>query len=202
MELVIASSNTHKVLELREILKELAPNLQILSLFDFPQYKLPANDPALSFAQNAKSKAEHAANALQKPCIAEQWALVIPSLAEQAAALFYAEPGASYAQILVSQTKKIIAFLANKKEFERTAFLESCVACATPQGKIREAIGRTEGEIAEAERGKGASDFDTIFIKHDYMKTLAELSPSVRSRISHRRKAVEKLIGFLDALHH
>jgi XTP/dITP diphosphohydrolase len=200
MEIVIASHNTHKVLQIREILKELPTSLTILSLFDFPGYRLPSYDPALSFAENAKVKAEHAAIALQKCCIAEQWGLILPSVPDAAFTIFLSDPGASHAQLLVGQTKKILAALAGKNEFERTAYLESCVACYEPQGKFREAVGRTEGLIADSERGKGSFEFDTIFIKHDYMKTLAELSPSVRSRISHRRKAVEKLTGFLDAL--
>lgn len=200
MELVIASHNTHKVLQLREILKELAPRLTVLSLFDFPHYKMPAGDLAASFAENAKAKAEHAALALQKCCLAEQWGLILPSVPDALLTIFSSEPGASHAQLLVSQTKKILAALEKKSEYERTAYLESCVAIATPECKLREAIGRTEGFIAEGERGKGSFEFDTIFVKHDYMKTLAELSPSVRSRISHRRKAVDKLIGYFDAL--
>jgi XTP/dITP diphosphohydrolase len=195
MELVIASHNTHKVLQLREILKDLAPSLTVLSLFDFPHYKLPENSRDARLAENAKAKAEHAAKALQKCCLAEQWGLILPSVPDASSSIFSQDPGASHAQLLVSQTKRILAALAGKSEFERTAYLESCVAVATPQGKLREAVGRTEGSIAEAERGKGSFEFDTIFVKHDYMKTLAELSPSVRSRISHRRKAVDKLIG-------
>jgi XTP/dITP diphosphohydrolase len=193
MELVIASSNTHKVLQFREILKDLKSNLHVLSLFDFPHYKLPAFDSSISFAENAKLKANHAATALQKNCLAEQWGLVIPALAGIETTLFE-QTGH------VKQTKKILSALEGKKEYERMAYLESCIACATPQGTLKESIGRAEGQIAETERGKSSSDFDSIFIKHDYMKTLAELPVSVRLRISHRRKALEKLIGFFDAL--
>ena len=193
MELVIASSNTHKVLQFREFLKDLKPNLTVLSLFDFPHYKLPAYDPTKSFAENARLKAQDAALALQKSCLAEQWGLVIPALAEQELTIFDHDGQ-------VKQTKKILSALQGKKEFERTAYLESCITCATVQGSLKESIGRAEGLIAESERGKSSSDFDSIFIKHDYMKTLAELPVSVRLRISHRRKALEKLIGFFDAL--
>lgn len=198
MEIVIATSNTHKVLQLREILKELAPKATLLSLFDFPQYRLPPHDMQKSFAENAKIKAQDAASTLGKCCLCEQWGLVIPAFNDAVKAIFAKELGTRYAQALVAQTKLILALLAGKGEYDRMAYLESCVACVTADGKVREATARTEGYIADEERGKGNFGFDTIFIKHDYMKTLAELSPSVQSRISHRRKAIEKMLGFLE----
>ena len=198
-EIVIASSNTYKVLQIREMLKELAPKACVLSLFDFPNYKLPQHDPTKSFQENARIKAQDAAHHLQKCAIAEQWGLVIPALQEESVELFSNDQNLTHAQLLVSQTKKILAAMQGKRDFERTAYLESCIVCAHPKGKIREGVGRVEGSITDGERGKGSFEFDTIFVKHDYMKTLAELSESVRGRISHRRKALEKLIGFLES---
>jgi len=87
--------------------------------------------------------------------------------------------------------------MQGKPKYERAAYLESCVACVSAEGKIKKGTGRVEGSITDSERGKASFEFDTIFVKHDYMKTLAELSESVRLRISHRRKAIEKLISFL-----
>lgn len=193
MEIVIASGNTQKVFQIREILKDLAPKACVLSLFDFPEYKLPEHDPAKTTAENALAKAQNAAIALKKCCLAEQWSLTLPGLGQQAKNLFALDNGSA-------QTKSILRALDGKSEHERTAYIESSVACVTADGKERTATGRTEGYIADGERGKGGNDFEAIFIKHDYMKTLAELSPSVRSRISPRRKALEKLIGFFESL--
>ncbi len=193
MEIVIASSNTQKVFEIREVLKEIAPRAYVVSLFDFPEYELPVFDPSKTVVENALAKAHHAATALQKCCLAEQWALSLPSLGERAKELFNEETSSA-------QTKNILHMLSGKSDHERTAYIESSIACVTPDGKERTATGRVEGFIADNEQGKGSNDFDAIFIKHDYMKTLAELSPSVRSRISPRRKALEKLISFFETL--
>lgn len=190
MELVIASSNTQKVFQIREILKEIAPKASVISLFDFPGYILPAYDPEKTIAENAMAKAQHAADTLEKCCLSEQWGLMLPSISHE---IFHGDSK-------IDQIKAILKALSGKNEHERTAFIESSVACVSPSGKNRLVTGRTEGYIADAERGKGSLDFDSIFIKHDYSKTLAELSPSVRSRVSPRRKALEKLIGFLDSL--
>lgn len=193
MEIVIASGNTQKVFQIREILKDLAPKACVLSLFDFPEYTLPPYDPAKSTAENALAKAQNAALALKKCCLSEQWSLILPTLGQKAKCLFEHDT-------TNAQTKSILNALEGKSDHERTAYIESSIACVTSDGKERVATGRTEGYIADSERGKGSNDFDAIFIKHDYMKTLAELSPSVRSRISPRRKALEKLIGFFESL--
>src|SRR5262245_9758706 len=144
MELVIASTNSHKVLQLREILKELMPEASLLSLFDFPHYTLPP-DNTESQQACARQRALHAASSLKKVCLVEQWQLIIPSLGTMQ----------KESTSIVSQTKKILEALERKNEHERTAYLESAICIATPQGAFKEAIARTEGMIAENERGKG-----------------------------------------------
>jgi len=199
MELVIASSNTHKISHLREILHQLFPHIQILSLFDFPHYSLPIDDETKTAAEQAKIKALDAAKALKKPCLAEQWRLFIPSLGENQKILFAKQSG-NYSQQVVCETKAILEALTTfKTDLERAAWLESVIAVATPTGTVKEATGRTEGTIAEQERGDVSFDFDSLFIKHDYSKTLAELPSTTKARISHRRKALEKLAPFLDS---
>ncbi len=193
MELVIASTNSQKVYEIREILKELAPWAHVTSLSHYSDFVPAPYDPEKSILENAALKARHAAKTLGKCCLSEQWGLILPALGDAAKTLFQTSTTSS-------QTKQILECLKYKDEHERSAYLESAIVCIAPNGKERQGVGRSEGFIAESERGKGSSDFDAIFIKHDYMKTLAELSPSVRSRISPRRKALEKLVGFFESL--
>ncbi len=191
MQLIVASTNTQKVLQLKSMLKELRPTLEIRSLFDFPQCRPEAN-----FDHSPLDRACHiastAASALSLTCLSEQWQLVIPSLANKPVFA----PGASCA----AHTKCILGLLENAQDFERSAYIESSICCANPAGKIYKATARIEGLIAETERGKASVDFENIFIKHDYQKTLAELSESTRWRISARRKALEKLSIYLEAL--
>jgi XTP/dITP diphosphohydrolase len=195
MELVIATANPQKVLILREILKELLPRVAVCSLFDFPDYKLPEQEELAesaikndTIALRSKQKAEHAAKALNRCCLSEEWRLVTPSLSFSLAGC----------DTNSAKTKKILLAIADKSEMERSAYLESTVTLAMPTGQIKQATGRIEGTLSEQERGKGGSDFDTIFIKHDYNKTVAELSPSVKMRVSQRRKAVEKILMYLE----
>jgi len=188
MDLVIASSNSHKILFLKEIIQEIMPSISLFSLFDFPNCKMPLDAAQQSASFHALQKSKHASRHLQMCALAEEWRLVIPALEKQYEDIF------SPNNTAFQQQKIILQALESKKEYERSAFLESFVACTFPDGSSFEAHARVEGTITEIERGKGSTDFDSIFMKYDYAKTLAELSPQVRCRISHRRKALEKLL--------
>lgn len=193
MELIIASQNSHKVAELREILKELFPQLTVLSLFDFQKF-IPKDCTHTSFEENAIAKALHAATTLQKICLSDDSGIVIPSLSQQ---LYRYENNQSLATL---RTKKLLEEMQGLNELQRGAYLECSLAIATPQKLERAVSQRIEGLVAEKERGRLTFEFDTIFMKYDYNKTLGELTPSVRNRISHRRKALEKLLPTIERL--
>ena len=101
MEVVIASHNSHKVQELRDGLKEIAPKVQVLSLFDFPAYKPDAVKGEL-FEESAKAKALHAAMNLKKTCIADESGIVVPALDKTGKRYFHPEQSAKF------QTKKLL----------------------------------------------------------------------------------------------
>jgi XTP/dITP diphosphohydrolase len=197
MEVVIASLNTHKVYELRECLKELMPTLQVLSLFDFPKF-LPIECKFSSFEENAKAKALHAAQMLQKPCICDDSGIVIPAFGKVGASLTRRYDHTASSPI--AETRKLLQEMSSFKDLERQAYLECSLALAVPSGLLQSTTQRVEGIITEEERGTITFEFDTIFMKHDYSKTLGELPQSVKARISHRKKALEKIVPFLERL--
>jgi len=197
MELLIASLNSQKVLELRNIFKVLAPQIELLSLFDFPSYKQIAAHGD-SFEENAKEKALHAAKALNKICLSDDSGIVVPALGKLGHALQRRYKNETDSAVM--ETKRLLQEMAPFKDAERVAYLECALAIATPQEIKRVVTARTEGQLADAERGKIMFEFDTIFIKHDYRKTIGELQPHIRARISHRRNAVEKLLPVLESL--
>ena len=69
-QLVIASKNIHKIREIKTILNEVIPNIDLLSLIDFPEY-IPPEESGTSFEDNAKIKAIHAAKALNRWVISD-----------------------------------------------------------------------------------------------------------------------------------
>jgi XTP/dITP diphosphohydrolase len=74
-----------------------------------------------------------------------------------------------------------------------TARFRCAVALAGPHGGIDLAEGECEGEIIPAERGEGGFGYDSIFLVKGMERTMAEVSPEEKNRVSHRARAVQAL---------
>jgi XTP/dITP diphosphohydrolase len=196
MKFVLATTNLHKILELRGMLKPLIKG-DILSLRDFPYYT-PPEETGASFEENASIKAGHAASTLGVIALADDSGLVVPALG--------GEPGiysARYAGEDASDREnrlKLIEKLKTLKESERIGYFECTLALATPGKVVKTTIGYSEGRLLLEERGRSGFGYDSLFIKHEYSKTFAELDEATKSRISHRRKALDKLTISLEAI--
>ncbi len=83
---------------------------------------------------------------------------------------------------------------------DRRARFRTAAALALPDGRVWTAEGTLEGTIAPAPRGTGGFGYDPLFIPRGETRTLAELSPEEKNRLSHRRKALEGLRPRLLAL--
>lgn len=196
MQLIIASRNIHKIRELRTMLKPYK-EFDILSLLDFPNYQpLPENHTSLE--ANARQKAVHAAQTLNQWAIADDTGLIIPALRGAPGVL-----SARYAGENSSDTenrKKLLEEMKQLTDSDRQAYFECWIAIASPEGLKKCVRGISEGSIAESEKGVKGFGYDRIFIKHEYGKTFAELEETVKNRISHRRKALDKLHLYLNSL--
>lgn len=196
MEIILASHNLHKIRELRAMLKELA-FLDLLSLRDFPLYKSP-EERGSSFQENATIKAHAAARALNKIALADDSGLVVPALGGEPGihSARYAKDGATDKE----NRQKLLLKLQGQEGLARSAYFECCLTLAWPDGTEKIFRGICEGYIATQERGKNGFGYDPLFIKHDYNVTFAELDEQTKNRISHRRKAIEKLLLYLETL--
>jgi len=195
IELVIASTNVHKIREFRAMLKPL--KFDILSLRDFPNYT-PPEETGSTFEENAILKATHAANALHRWVIADDSGLMVPAL-KGAPGIFsarYAGKDATDAD----NRKKLLEEMRHLLEEDRNAVFECCIALASPSGFKKCTCGSCEGTILSQERGGGGFGYDPLFMKHGYNKTFSELEESIKNRISHRRKALDKIILSIESL--
>lgn len=196
MDLVVASHNIHKVREFRTLLKTIS-ELDIYSLNDFPEYQLP-EETGTTFEENAILKATHASKALNRWILADDSGLVVPAL-DNAPGIFsarFAGPNASD----VDNRKKLITLLKKLPDDKRVGYFECCIALSSPDGNVRTVRGICEGELLVEERGRHGFGYDPIFRKYEYGKTFAELDEDLKNRISHRRKAFDKLSIFLENL--
>lgn len=196
LRILIASKNVHKIRECREILSQIK-NLDLLSLHDFPNYE-PPEETGSSFEENAILKASHAAKELNLWALADDSGLVVPALSGEPGVFSarYAGTGASDAD----NRKKLIANMQHLMDDDRFAFFECCIALASPESLKKCVCGTCEGKIIKEEKGGGGFGYDPLFVKHEYSKTFAELEESVKNRISHRRKAIDKMILTLEGM--
>jgi XTP/dITP diphosphohydrolase len=195
MELVIASTNIHKVREIRALLKPL--KLDILSLHDFPEY-IPPEETGDTFKENATIKAESAAKALGRFVLSDDSGLIVPSLNGLPGVhsrRFAGEDATDRENCL-----KLLNAMKNLQESSRFAYFECVIAIASPEGDTKLFQGICEGTITESARGRNGFSYDPLFQKHEYSKTFAELDEDVKSRISHRRKAFDKALLFLETI--
>lgn len=197
MELVIASRNMHKIREFRSMLKGLK-NCDLLSLIDFPDYN-PPEETGATFEENAVLKAVHAATHLQRWVIADDSGLVVPAL--NGAPGVYSRRYAGEEATDRDNRLKLLRQMAHLEEGLRQGYFECWIALAGPQGLKKCVRGVVEGSIIHQERGRQGFGYDPLFIKFEYGKTFAELDEEIKNRVSHRRKALDKLLPTLETLY-
>lgn len=196
MELVIASRNVHKIREFRSMLKEYT-KLDILSLLDFPYYQ-PLPETAPSFEENAAQKAIHAAQSLNRWVLADDSGLVVPALqgAPGVRSARYAGDHATDAE----NRHKLLQEMRPILEPQRQGYFECWIAIASPEGLKKSVRGLCEGTILTQEKGSRGFGYDSLFVKYEYGKSFAEIEETLKNRISHRRKALDKLHVFLSMI--
>lgn len=195
MKIILASTNLHKIRELKAILKRF-PQLDLYSLRDYPDYT-PPEETGATFEENVKLKALHAAKTLNEYVLADDSGLVIPALE--------GEPGVRSARYAGEEAtdkdnrNKLIKKLLMLREDERIGYYECCIAIATPVEIDKIVQGICEGTLLTEPRGSNGFGYDSLFIKYDYSKTFAELDEETKNKISHRRKALDKLQMYLES---
>ena len=196
MELVIASTNLHKIREFREMLKFLK-GIELLSLLDFPDYEAP-EETEPSFFGNAALKARKASSTLKKWALADDSGLVVPRL--QGAPGVYSARYAGENATDSDNRKKLLDAMKHMTDIDRSAYFECCLVLCSPEGQEKSVTGTCEGYLITEERGRNGFGYDSLFIKNGYDKTFAELKEDIKNRISHRYKALEKLSLVIESL--
>jgi XTP/dITP diphosphohydrolase len=186
LELVVATQNPGKIREIREILKEL--NYSVIPIFQFyPDFNV--EEDGQTYAENASKKALAAAKLTGRIAIGEDSGLEVKALGG-APGIFSARFGG---KTLSQSEKNRLILEALKGVSDRSARFVCVVAVATPEGQVKTAEGICEGSIGFKEQGEGGFGYDPIFIVEGYQKTMAELEPEIKNKISHRARAFRRI---------
>ena len=187
--LVIATSNLGKLDEFKEMFKDVPVTLKCLA--DYPQM-VPPNENGRTFAANAKIKATYYARNLKEYCLADDSGLEVRALD--------GAPGVRSARFAGEEAtdKENNDLLLQQMKFQitRTCRFRCALAVANPNGKIvGEADGSCEGMLLHEPLGDNGFGYDPLFWSTELHKGLGEATADEKNKISHRGKAVKKLIS-------
>ncbi len=191
--IVIATRNKGKLREFRSILADAYD--EILSLEDFDDIP-DIEETGLSFRENAFIKAKTTSDFLRLDAIGDDSGLVVDALggAPGIYSARYAGEGASDND----NNEKLLYELKEKKN--RNARFVCCIALVLVNGTQEFFEGECSGQIIQEKRGQSGFGYDPVFYVSQYGKTMAELGPDIKNRISHRAIASEKLLSYFSNL--
>jgi len=190
-QLLLASRNPGKCREMRSLLQSLG--VEIVDVIELGT-KVRIDETGKTYAENASLKAGVFAEQLKIWTIGDDTGLEVDALE--------GAPGLRSARLVgpggldVDHRKTLLSLL---EPYPRpwTARFRCVVALAGPEGGIDLAEGVCEGEIIPDERGDGGFGYDPIFLVKGMDRTMAEISPEEKNRVSHRARAVQALFPTL-----
>jgi XTP/dITP diphosphohydrolase len=187
-KLIFATNNKHKVDEIRHLLGSV---YDVCSVGDLNFYdEIPENQTTLE--GNALEKARFIYQKFGLPCFADDTGLEIDAL--------NGKPGvfsARYAGEEKDSLKNIKKALEKLKNIDNRRACFRCVIALIINDKEYIFEGRVNGKILHEPVGEGGFGYDSIFEADDYNVSFAQMTMAEKSKISHRGKAIEKLVEFL-----
>ncbi|SHG86488.1 XTP/dITP diphosphatase [Ornithinibacillus halophilus] len=195
-EIMIATKNKGKAKEFKAFFSKYG--IEAKSLLDLDEPIDDIEETGSTFEENAAIKAEEISNLLNIPVLSDDSGLEIDFL-EGRPGIF----SARYAGEPKDDRKnyeKVLEELKDVPDHERTARFVCVLAIATPGEKTVFRKGYCEGKIGLEPRGENGFGYDPIFIPKGYEKTMAQLSPDEKSKISHRSNAIVQLEDWLKGL--
>lgn len=192
MKLLLATRNRNKLTEVQHALAGSGWQVMILSdLGDAPEVQ----EDGSTFEENARKKARTAAERAKMWILAEDSGLEVDALGGEPGvkSARYCGEGASDAD----RMRKVLDRLISVPDERRTARFRCAMCLVDPAGNETCFEGCCEGRIAHSARGSAGFGYDPVFMPDGYAQTFGELGLSVKSKISHRARAMHQVIGFL-----
>jgi len=208
MRLVLASNNTHKLAELRTLFAPLPIELVTQGSLGIAE----ADEPHVTFVENALAKARHAAGLADAPAIGDDSGLCVDALGGAPGVLSARfatriEGQASDAEPFDRERQRIVQDAANNQLLlerlqgvpdRRARFVSALVAVRSdddPEPLV--ALGRWHGVILTAPRGEGGFGYDPLMFIPPLDCTVAELGAEVKNAHSHRALAAQQMLALM-----
>ena len=188
-DLLIATQNQHKAVEIAALLGDLPVRVVTLAEID-PTLDIPETSD--TFLENARHKARTAARVTGLLTLADDSGLAVEALG--------GAPGVHSKRFAASDPERVakrLTLLRDTPTAQRTARFHCVVVIALPDRVLAEIDETAEGAITTAPRGQAGFGYDPIFQPAGDTRTMAEMRLEEKNAISHRGKAFRKAAVFL-----
>jgi len=191
-KLVVASSNTGKLAEIRTLLAPIG--IEVVSQGELGI--ADAEEPHFTFLENALAKARHASKACGLPALADDSGICVDALGGEPgvnSAYFAGREGSREERDARNNAKLLEAIARQAVKTAHYACVMVLVRHAEdPQPLVAE--GNWRGEVTGRPRGKNGFGYDPLFLVPALGQTAAELDAATKNRISHRGIALQRLL--------
>ena len=193
MQILLATRNSGKVVELRKLMEGLP--FEVVGLDQFPAVS-EVKETGTTFAENAVLKARGYARQCGLHTLADDSGLEVAALNGRPGVLSarYCGEGAGYDVKIAELLREI----ERSNSSDRRARFVANIAFADPNGEILfEVEDVCEGAIADHPRGTNGFGYDPIFVPDGFAETFGQLSDEIKNSISHRARAARKIMRYL-----
>ena len=192
-EVILASSNPHKIEEIYDILKTL--EYKILSMKEVGLGEMDIIEDGDTFEANSLIKAKAVYEATKMPAIGDDSGLMVDYLG--GAPGVYSARYSGEDKNYDANNEKLLRELDGVPMDKRSARFVTVITLMFSPEDIVVARGEVHGFIGESLKGSNGFGYDPLFIVPEKGKTFAELSSEEKNSISHRANALVKLQALL-----
>jgi XTP/dITP diphosphohydrolase len=189
--LLLATRNAGKLAELRRLLHDAVPGVEVVGLRDVPEYP-EAPETGATFADNALLKAREAVKYTGLPAVADDSGLTVDALNGMPGVLSARWSGRHGDDD--ANTALLLGQLADVPDERRGGAFVCAAALVTPEG-AEEVLQRDwRGRVIHEKRGTNGFGYDPVFVPDGLEQTSAELDPAEKDARSHRGQAFAALV--------
>lgn len=187
MKVVLASKNKHKLEEISKITEKFDMELVLESELGVD---IDVEETGSTFGENSFLKAEAVMKATGLPALADDSGIAVDALNGEPG-IYSARYGFDESLDDRGRLNLLLKNTENVPDDKRQAKFVCVITLVTPQGQTIQARGEVHGMLLRAPAGENGFGYDPIFYYPPFGKSLAQVSPEEKNRVSHRANALK-----------